>query len=255
MKKYKHLVGALVCVVCLSICFTNAFQKSKAARNSDIENSTSCTSLADSETEKTENTDTFNTITADKAVNTIENENIAEIEEANGSILMREKDVKKQPANERKSAVSFAGSVESSIMVDALNKDKIDTDNMQHLPIFRIDTNRDMKQFKSKYCNEIFINESYDEVPSFEEITSGYDEAFFKSNSLLIVYVEANSGSFRFDASSVYCDGNSVCVYVKQANNPVVCTDDVVGWFITVVIEDSEIFYCKYFDAVLNDKE
>ncbi|MBP3938874.1 MAG: hypothetical protein IK955_05655 [Clostridia bacterium] len=253
MKKYKHLVGALVCVVCLSICFTNVFQTSKAARNSDIENSLGCTSLADSETEKTENTVILNTITADKTVNKIENE--AEFAEANGSILMHEKDVKKQPANKRKSVVSFAGIVESSIIVGALNKDKIYTDNMQHLPIFRIDTNRDMKQFKSKYCNEIFINEGYDEVPSFEEITSGYDEAFFKSNSLLIVYVEANSGSFRFDASSVYCDGNSVCVYVKQANNPVVCTDDVVGWFITVTMEDSEILDCKYFDAVRNDTE
>ena len=71
----------------------------------------------------------------------------------------------------------------------------------------------------------------------------------------LIVYVDANSGTLRFDVSSVYCENESVYVHVKQTNNPEFVTDDMAGWFITVAIEKSIFQDCQSFDADFNNAD
>ncbi|MBQ8546150.1 MAG: hypothetical protein IJ437_04335 [Clostridia bacterium] len=146
--------------------------------------------------------------------------------------------------------VSFANwSNDESIIGGALNKDKINNSDKTHYPIFKMETKENLERFKYYYSDVLSMNETYDEVESFENVTSKYDEAFFETNTLLIVYVDANSGSLRFGVSGVYCDSKSVCVYVENLNNPTIFTDDMVGWFITVAISNSTIYGCQYFDA------
>ena len=80
-----------------------------------------------------------------------------------------------------------------------------------------------------------------------------YDETFFDENTLLLVYVGANSGTYRFGVSSVFCAENSFCIHIEQTNNPEVVTDDMAGWFITVAVPDSMVENCTEFDADLNN--
>ena len=153
-------------------------------------------------------------------------------------------------------AVSYANWTDDpAISTDALNADKMNISGEKHLPVFKMETKQELEQFKTNYGKILSMNQSYGDIPSFEEVTSKYDEAFFEENVLLIVYVDANSGSLRFDVSSVYSDNESVCVHVKQTNNPEVVTDDMAGWFITVAIQKSTIRDCKSFDADFNNIE
>ena len=147
-------------------------------------------------------------------------------------------------------AVAYANWTDDpTISTDALNADKMNISSEKHLPIFKMETKQELDEFKMNYGEILSMNQSYNDIPSFEEVTSKYDEAFFEEKVLLIVYVDANSGTLRFDVSSVYCENETVCVHVKQTNNPEVVTDDMAGWFITVAIKESIVQDCKAFDA------
>lgn len=134
-----------------------------------------------------------------------------------------------------------------------LNADKMYISSVQHLPIYKLDTKQDLERFKQSLGEVFSMDQSYDEIPSFNDATAKYDNTFFDTNTLLVVYVPANSGSLRFGVGSVYCDAESVYVCVKQLNNPEVVTEDMAGWFLTVVIQDSAIIDCKSFDAYLDN--
>lgn len=147
-------------------------------------------------------------------------------------------------------SVSYANWAEDSkIFAGALNKDKMGQKGVRHLPIFRFDTLAELEQFKRSFDGVLSMDGGYDEVPSFQETTSACDEAFFDRNSLILVYIGAGSGSYRFGVSSVFCDGGAFCVHVKQLNDPQVVTCDMAGWFLTVSVPDSMIENCTEFDA------
>ena len=110
-------------------------------------------------------------------------------------------------------------------------------------PIFKIDTVEELEQFKSKCSNIFDFSQEYDEIPSFEdtiEKTKWDTEAFYKEHSLLVIYVESNSGSLRFGVKEIVTTDNSMTIDVVCLNNPEVFTDDVVGWFVFVEITDEE---------------
>ena len=151
-------------------------------------------------------------------------------------------------------AVSYANwTDESEIYMLALNTSKMYFSSVQHLPIYKFDTLEDLEQFKLDFSDVLSMEAGYDEVPSFEQTTAAYDEALFEKNTLMLVYVGANSGSYRFGVNSVFCDGSSFCIHVEQVNNPEVGTADMAGWFITVAVPDSMVASCTEFDADLNN--
>ena len=151
-------------------------------------------------------------------------------------------------------AVSYANwTEESEIYFGALNKEKMVISSVQHLPIYKFNTLEELEQFKFAFGEVLTMDRGYDEVPSFNDITTNYDETFFDENTLLLVYVGANSGTYRFGVSSVFCAENSFCIHIEQTNNPEVVTDDMAGWFITVAVPDSMVENCTEFDADLNN--
>ena len=151
-------------------------------------------------------------------------------------------------------AVSYANwTDESEIYFGALNKEKMVISSVQHLPIYKFNTLKELEQFKLAFGEVLTMDRGYDEVPSFNDITTNYDETFFDENTLLLVYVGANSGTYRFGVSSVFCAENSFCIHIEQTNNPEVVTDDMAGWFITVAVPDSMVENCTEFDADLNN--
>lgn len=155
-----------------------------------------------------------------------------------------------------KKTISYAGwSENDKIYSGCLNLEQMSLSSVQHFPIFKIETQKDLENFKTNYGGVLSINRGYDEVLSFEDATSEYDEKFFDNNSLFIIYVTANSGSYRFDVDSVYCDGESFRVHIKQTNDPESVTQDMAGWFVTVAVKDDIISTCKSFDADLYNSD
>lgn len=150
-------------------------------------------------------------------------------------------------------AVSYANWIDQNeFYFGALNSDKMAISSVQHLPIYKFDTLEQFVQFKSSY-NQSDMKQGYDEVPSFHDTTGDYDETFFYDNTLLLVYISANSGTYRFGVSGVFCDGASFCIHVEQTNNPKAVTCDEAGWLVTVAIPDFMIENCTEFDADLNN--
>ena len=146
--------------------------------------------------------------------------------------------------------VSYANWGElTEIYAKALNTEKMAMSSVIHLPIYKFDTLAELEQFKNDVKDVLSIEQGYDEVPSFNESTAKYDESFFAENTLMLVYVEATSGSYRYGVDSIYHADGNFCIHIKQTNNPEIHSDDMSGWFITVAVPDSMVADCTVFDA------
>lgn len=136
----------------------------------------------------------------------------------------------------------------------ALNADQMTISSVVHFPIYKFDTLEELTQFKDSLENPERLSISlykYDGIPSFNEATEQYDETFFSENALLLVYVGASSGTYRFAVDAITGDGGSLCVYIAETTHAEIVTDDTSGWFITVAIPDSAAAGYSEFDAVL----
>ena len=149
------------------------------------------------------------------------------------------------------STFSRAGYGIPNIYNNALNASKLNGNSFD-LPVYKFDTLEDLETFKRDFGGESGFNYGWDEVPSFDEATEYCDTVFFEKYTLMLVYVTASSGSYRFGFKDISFEGGSMCISVEQTNNPRVCTDDMAGWFITVAVPDAMISECTEFNAVLN---
>ena len=147
------------------------------------------------------------------------------------------------------SKFSRAGYGIPNIYENALNASKLGESNPRNLPIYKFDTLSDLEKFKSDFGGENGFNYGWDEVPSLNDATKNYDEDFFERYTLMLVYVEASSGSYRFGFKDVTIDGNDFCIHVEQTNNPQGGTEDEAAWFITVAVPDSMVANITEFDA------
>lgn len=147
--------------------------------------------------------------------------------------------------------VNYGGSEE--FYFGALNRDKLSISSVKHLPIYKFDSLLELEQFKSNYADEFQFGQTYDEFQSFLDITKKFDEEYFNTYSLFIIYVSANSGSYRYAIDEVISQDESYTVYVKQANNPEQVTDDMAGWFIMLTAQKSAIKDCTDFDAQMTN--
>lgn len=150
-------------------------------------------------------------------------------------------------------SVSYANFSDSDrIFLQALNRDTMYISSVQHLPIHRLDSKAELERFKADFDDILTMSQGYDEIPSFDEATADYDDAFFAEHTLFVIYVGANSGSYRFGVGDIYNDGESFSVNVVQLNDPELVTQDMAGWFVTVTAEKAAVEHCTTFDAVLN---
>lgn len=152
-----------------------------------------------------------------------------------------------------KSTFSRAGSGrDPDIYNNALNASELNDNNLWNLPIYKFDTLSDFEKFKSDFGGENGFDFGLDEVPSLNDATKYYDEYFFERYTLMLVYIDTNSGSYRFGFKDVTIDDSCFCIHVEQTNNPQVCTEDMAAWFITVAVPDSMIKNCTHFNADLS---
>ena len=136
----------------------------------------------------------------------------------------------------------------------ALNADQMLISSVRHFPIYKFDTLEDLTQFKDSLGHPERLSSrsyKYDEMPSFNEVTEQYDETFFSENTLLLVYVVASTGTYRFAVDTITGDGTGLCVHIAETTHAEVVTDDMAGWFITVAVPDSAAATYTEFDAVL----
>lgn len=152
--------------------------------------------------------------------------------------------------------ISYVGWSEDPTLYDsALNRDLLQNEPGEHLPIFKIDTPAELEQFKATFEGILALDQGYDTVRSFNAAMSQTQwdrDIFYEKHSLLIIYIPAYSGSFRYAIQEVKTTDTSICIHVKQANDPEVITEDMAGWFLLVEVEDEEIQKYTSFDATFS---
>ena len=133
----------------------------------------------------------------------------------------------------------------------ALNKDIFELSSDRHIPIYKCDTLEELNEFKTTFSGTFTMDGTRDEVPSFEEVTADYTEDFFIENTLLLVYVEANSCTPRFGVDSVSKENGTLSVHVKYTYTPEEDDSAMAGWLFTIPVNNDQIQDCTDFDAVL----
>ncbi|MBR6951656.1 MAG: hypothetical protein IKH56_08015 [Oscillospiraceae bacterium] len=152
---------------------------------------------------------------------------------------------------EIQTTVAYVNYTEGGMMRDCLNGDKMIISSVRHLPVYKFDTLEELNRFKESYKDILTFDQGYDEVPSFNEVTAAYGESFFADHTVVLAYVEASSGSFRYAVRDISCQGSALCLDVEQTNHPEVYTDDMSGWFVIAEVLDSDIAAFTEFDAQL----
>ena len=126
--------------------------------------------------------------------------------------------------------------------------------NMLRLPLFRITSQEDLNEFFDTFEGVIELHRGYDEMPSFEQQVRDYDKTFFEKNDLLIAYVTASSGTFRFGIFDMKAEDDTLRMYVKRTNDPEVYDTAMAGWLMTAEVSKDITSDFRRFDAVMDGK-
>ena len=118
----------------------------------------------------------------------------------------------------------------AALYTNCLNTGLLVISSVRHLPVFLIESSAQLEEFMKKYGESFGEYYGQDDTQAFRNAVKDYDEGFFKEKSLVLAYITAGSGSFRYGVKSVEVTDTSVCVYVEQTNNPEVYTMDMAGW-------------------------
>ena len=137
------------------------------------------------------------------------------------------------------------------IFSECLNPSTMAISSARHLPVYKFETKTDLDRFKESFQDVLTLDQGHDEVPSFNEIALSYDDNFFENHTVILAYVTASSGSYRFGIQEVVLDGSELCLNVIQVNHPEVGTADMAGWFVIAEVLDSDIAGVTVFDAKL----
>ena len=161
-----------------------------------------------------------------------------------------------KPIVEIKTAVAYANWTEDSrVFADCSNAGMMTISSVPHLPVYKLDTLKDLEQFQENFRDILTLDHGYDEVPSFNDITALYDDTFFADHTLVLAYVTAPSGSFRYAIQDISYGGSTFCLDVVQTNDPETHTDDMAGWFVMAEVLDSDIADDILFDARLVERK
>lgn len=154
--------------------------------------------------------------------------------------------------------ISYVGWTDNAALYEgALNCDLLKNEQNGHLPIFKIDTFEELEQFKVSFENIVTMDQGYDTVLSFNAAMSKAQwdrDIFYEKNTLLIIYIPASSGSYRYAIQKVETSDTSICIQVEQVNAPEVISEDMAGWFLLVEMEDEAISKYVSFDSVLDEE-
>ena len=126
--------------------------------------------------------------------------------------------------------------------------------DMPRLPLFRITSEEELDAFFDTIEGVIELHRGYDVMPSFEQQVKECDEDFFEKNDLLIAYVTASSGTFRFGISDIKAEDDTLRMYVKRTNDPEVYDTAMAGWLMTAEVSKDITSDFRRFDAVMDGR-
>ncbi len=143
---------------------------------------------------------------------------------------------------------------EAKLIENCLNQAGMFSSIGPHYPVFRFMTRAELENFTEEYSGLFSFDHSFNgEFTPFSEIQAEYGEDYFTENLLVIAYVIAPSGSFRYGVRDYAFDGECLLINICRTNDPENYTDDMAGWFVILELKKSEFGSCPMFDAIRVD--
>lgn len=145
--------------------------------------------------------------------------------------------------------VSYAGGCDA----DKLYADAPNTPGaisaIRTLPVYKLDTRDELFLFYANYVGTSTSGIGWDDFPPFSATVSQYDDSFFRENSLLLVYVSCPNSTHRFDVESIFCDGLSLHLTIRETTGAEAVADAMADWFVAVALPKTMTEGCLLFDA------
>ena len=155
----------------------------------------------------------------------------------------------KQNSGGVRTSVIYVNWSEDNSLYECLNADKLIMSSYRHLPVYKIETAEELRGFIDKYKGVLSFDFGKGDAPSFYEAISKYDDSFFADHTLVMAYITAGSGSYRFEIRDVAVEGEEICLNVIQTNHPETVTDDMAGWLAIAEIPKEDLTGISSYDA------
>ena len=151
-------------------------------------------------------------------------------------------------------AVSYAGGDSehlAGIWEEAINQKSLFLSSLYHLPVLKFDTLEEFQQFKARYPEA--MDQHWNEVPSFNDVTAQFDDTYFEKNTLVLVYIPSGNGSSRYDILHLFQGRGELSIRICETIHPEIVSNSEANWFITVTLPDVSLETITEYDAILVD--
>lgn len=139
---------------------------------------------------------------------------------------------------------------DSRIISNSLNLEKMALSSIQHLPIYKIESAEELEDFKNKFSDIFDFSKSGNGQSSFDRAVKYHK---FDISTLFVIYVTAPSLSYEFGVDSVYNVNGEFIAHISRTA-PETGDTAMMGQFITLSVNKSDIAGCTSFDADLNNR-
>ncbi len=107
-------------------------------------------------------------------------------------------------------------------------------------PTYPIQSLQELEAFweENRYPTEGYITDA----PSYQEAVGEYDDRFFETKSLVVVFIYSGSGSYRYGLEGIYKEsGGSLYVEVDFLNDTDVGTANMKGWLLVCALDKEDL--------------
>lgn len=142
----------------------------------------------------------------------------------------------------------------TALYARALNSDKMYTDNVFNIPVYKFETMQEAEDFIVFFENEYLSDGVHGDIDSFKDKINAMGEEYFEKYTVFLLYVTTGSGATNVDFHSVYNDGENLCIHIeKTIQEGVAGTTAMSSVFYTVAIEKDSVKNCTSFHADENN--
>ena len=121
------------------------------------------------------------------------------------------------------------------------------------MPVYKIETAEELTDFKTNLQSYFSFSAKRQNTASFNEVTADCSDTFFSENALLIVYIVASSGTYRYRVPSIGIQNGVLTVTVEQYNDEGDGTCDMSGWLAVIEAPKEKLNSVTSYNALRTD--
>lgn len=122
-----------------------------------------------------------------------------------------------------------------------------------HHSVAAFETAEGFEKFVKATADDFQFGSTWDELPSFGQSSSKYNESFFKENVLYLIYVSDGTTSVRFEVDMVARQGKSMIILIDKLV-PEVGDTAMGGWLIAVEVSRNDLGDTNFADALVSER-